>query len=49
MRTKEAIREEIMKVRDARKAAIRKIERCNDRLDELDIELDEASQEGGQE
>lgn len=49
MRTKEAIREEITKVRNARKAAVRKIDRCNDRLAELDIELEEASQEGGQE
>lgn len=48
MRTAEEIREEITKVRNARKAAIRKIERCNDRLDELDIELDKAK-EGGQE
>lgn len=46
MRTQQEIKEEIRKVRDARKKAIRKVERCNDRLDELEIELDEASQKG---
>lgn len=41
MRTPQEIKEEIRKVRDARKKSIRKTERCNDRLNELEIELEE--------
>lgn len=48
MRTQREIREEIKKVRDARKQALHKVDRCNDRLDELDIELNESVLKGRQ-
>ncbi|MFV0518408.1 MAG: hypothetical protein ACK5MV_13525 [Aminipila sp.] len=41
MRAKEEITEEIKKVKTARKAAVRKLDRCNDRLEELYVELEE--------
>lgn len=41
MRTKEEICEEIKKGKAARKAAVRKLDRCNERLEELYIELEE--------
>lgn len=48
MRTEREIRKEINKVRDARKQALHKVDRCNDRLDELDIELNESVLKGRQ-
>lgn len=48
MRTQQEIKEEIRKVRDARKKAVRKVERCTDRLAELDIELFEADLKKGE-
>lgn len=47
MRTVEEIKEGIRKVRDARKKAVRKVERCNDRLAELEAELFEADLKKG--
>ncbi|MHC1723189.1 MAG: hypothetical protein AB9836_08305 [Aminipila sp.] len=43
MRSKEEICEEMKKVKKARKAAVRKIDRCNERLEELYIELEEVA------
>lgn len=45
MRTKKEINEEIQKVEKARKSAVRKVERCDERLDELNRELNAAEQE----
>ncbi|WP_312647535.1 hypothetical protein [Aminipila sp.] len=41
MRSKEEISTEIKKVKTARKAAVKKLDRCNERLEELYIELEE--------
>jgi hypothetical protein len=41
MRTKEEICEEMKMVKAARKAAVRKLDRYNERLEELYIELEE--------
>ncbi len=40
MRTKEEISTEIKKVKTARKAAVRKLDRCNERFQELYIEME---------
>lgn len=45
MRTPEVIKAEMEKVERARKAAVRKIERCDDRQIELLVELSEAENE----
>ena len=39
MRTEEEIRADIKKVQSARRAARRKVDRCEERLDELQAEL----------
>jgi len=39
MRTAQEIRKEIEKVTEAKKKAFRKVDRCNNRLEELNIEL----------
>lgn len=43
MRSKEEICEEIKKVKTARKAAVKKLDRCNERLEQLYIELEEVA------
>lgn len=45
MRTAQEIKAEIQKVEKARKSAVHKVKRCDERMDELNRELKAAEQE----